>query len=339
MAIYSVNQVRHLYVAKKLATAKVTESDTAATIRPVADDAKTHLYFEFKGATDLMRSDLIPIENIMCAKATKASDMERDLIGTVVSLDPDVNNGEPVAGQDYLLNINIRQYIGMSDRNQTVKYGAVRAFKGMTASKFYVQMAKSLALNFSREAAPLLRFYVATSSAVTEVTASTDVSKLTGTYVGVAIREAEQEWVLGVKAQEPVYYNVYSTTIKVDGEDRIWGKVTTASYGKADNGKDIADLEYFCMGDRGDVYRNIGWPQVMNTKYLVDPSVPYDTIDIHYFYVGNNENPQKSEKDITIVVPNSDGKSTLTDSIIGAINTAAGLAIDKLGTTSAGGGA
>lgn len=87
------------------------------------------------------------------------------------------------------------------------------------------------------------------------------------------------------------------------------------------------------MGDRGDVYRNIGWPQVMNTKYLVDPSVPYDTIDIHYFYVGNNENPQKSEKDITIVVPNSDGKSTLTDSIIEAINTAAGLAIDKLGTS------
>lgn len=333
MAIYSVNQVRHLYVANKLATEKVTPEDKAATIRPVSDEAKSHLYFEVKGATDLMRSDLIPIENIMYAKATKASDLGRDLYGTLVSLDPDVNGGEPVAGQDYILNINIRQYIGMSDRNQTVKFGAVRGFKGMTASKFYVQMAKSLALNFSREVAPLLKFYVATASGVTEVTPSTDVSKLTGTYIGVAIREAEQEWVLGVKPQEPVYYNAYVTTIKVDGEDRLWGTVTTAKYGTLDNGKEIADLEYFCMGDRGDVYRNIGWPQVINTKYLVDPSVPYDVVDIHYFYVGNNENPQKSEKDITIVVPNADGASTLTDQIIQAINTATGLEIKTLGAT------
>lgn len=333
MAIYSVNQVRHLYVAKKLATAKVTESDTAATIRPVADDAKTHLYFEFKGATDLMRSDLIPIENIMCARATKASAMMKKATETTVVLNSSVNEGKPLAGQDYILNINIRQYIGMSDRNQTVKYGAVRAYKGMNASEFYLKMAKSLALNFSREVAPLLKFYVTTSTAATEVTASTDISKLTGTYTGIKITEAEQEWILGVKPQEPVYYEVSSATVKVDGDELMWATVTQSVVDGSHNGKEIADLEYFCMGDRGDVYRNIGWPQVMNTKYLVDPSVPYDTIDIHYFYIGNNENPQKSEKDITIVVPNSDGKSTLTDSIISAINTAAGLSIGTLGTT------
>lgn len=329
--IFSVNQVRHLYVAKKLATAKVTESDTAATIRPVADKAKSHLYFEVKGATDLMRSDLIPIENIMCARATKASDMMKKATKTTVVLNPSVNEGKPLAGQDYILNINIRQYIGMSDRNQTVKYGAVRAYKGMEASEFYLKMAKSLALNFSREAAPLLKFYVTTASADTEVTASTDISKLTGTYTGIKITEVEQEWILGVKAQEPVYYQVSSATIKVDGDELMWATVTQTVVDGAHNGKEIADLEYFCMGDRGDVYRNIGWPQVMNTKYLVDPSVPYDTIDIHYYYVGNNENPQKSEKDITIVVPNEDGASTLTNQIIGAINAATGLEIETLG--------
>lgn len=334
--IFSVNQVRHLYVANKLATAKVTQSDAVATIRPVADTAKTHLYFEYKGATDLMRSDLIPIENIMHVKATKASAMKKKATQVTVALDPDINSGAPIAGQDYILNINIRQYIGMSDRNQTVKFGAVRAFKGMTASKFYVQMAKSLALNFSREIAPLLKFYVTTSSASTEVTASTDISKLTGTYTGIKITEAEQEWVLGVKAQEPVYYQVSSSTIQVDGDELMWAKVTQTTVDGAHNGKDIADLEYFCMGDRGDVYRNIGWPQVINTKYLVNPDTPYDTIDIHYFYVGNNENPQKSEKDITIVVPNSDGNSTLTDSIIGAINTATGLSIEKLNPSTGG---
>lgn len=332
MAIYSTNQVRHLYVAKSLATAKVTPASPAATIRPVADDAKTHLYFEVKGATDLMRSDLIPIENIMYAKATKASDLSRDLMGTTVTLDKDINDGEPIPGQDYLLNINIRQYIGMSDRNQTVKFGAVRAFKGMTASKFYLQMAKSLALNFSREVYPLLKFYVATSpTSIVEVTPSTDINKMTGTYTGIVIREVEQDWVLGIKPQEPVYYTVYPAPVKVYGEDREeWASIVNAPYGKLNNGKEIADLEYFCMGDRGDYYRNIGWPNTINTKYLVDSAVPHDVIDLHYFYVGNNEGPQKSEKDITIVVPNASGNSSLTNQIIAAINAASGLQIATL---------
>lgn len=330
MAIYSVNQVRHLYVANELATDKVTEASKAATIRPVADEAKSHLYFEVKGATDLMRSDLIPITNIMCAKATSSENLKKKAKEVVVELDSDVNEGEPIAGQDYILNINIRQYIGMSDRNQTVKYGAVRAFRGMKASKFYVQMAKSLALNFSREVYPLLKFYVTSGTSDTEVTAATDISTLTDTYTGIKITEAEQEWVLGVKAQEPVYYDVSSTTVNIDGEEVTWSSITESMVEGAHNGKDIADLEYFCMGDRGDVYRNIGWPHVINTKYLVDPDTPYDTIDIHYFYEGNNENPQKSEKDITIVVPNSDGASTLTNQIIEAINEATGLEIKTL---------
>lgn len=326
MAIYSVNQVRHLYVAKTLATSKVTEAASAATIRPVADNAKSHLYFEYKGATDLMRSDLIPIKNVMYAKATPASKLGRKLMGAVVALDSSVS-AAPVAGQDYILNINIRQYIGMSDKNIEVKYGAVRAYKNMTASQFYVAMAKSLALNFKRELAQLFKFYVVTSSGVTEVTPTTDESTLTGTYIGVGIREVEQEWILGVKAQEPVYFDVHPSVITVDGDERQWGKVTTAAYGTVGNGKEIADLEYFCLGDRGDVYRNVGFPQVMNTQYLVDSSVDHDVIDIHYCYIGDNENPQKSEKDITIVVPNADGKSTLTNSIISAINTASGLSI------------
>lgn len=325
MAIYSVNQVRHLYVANELATAKVTPTSSAGTIRPVADTKKNHLYFEYKGATDLMRSDLIPIDNIMYAKVTKADDLKKKATETTVVLDPDINNGNPIAGQDYFLNINIRQYIGMSDRNQTVKYGSVKAFKGMTASKFYVQMAKSLALNFSKEVEPLLKFYVTTYSAATEVTASTDITRLTDNYIGIKITEAEQEWILGVKAQEPVYYNAFATSINVDGEELVWGKVTQTSVDGAHNGKDIADLEYFCMGDRGDVYRNIGWPQVMNTKYLVDASRAYDVLDIHYYYVGNNENPQKSEKDITIVAPQGGRMNDL----VKAVNAATGLSIEE----------
>lgn len=330
MAIYSVNQVRHLYVAKNLATEKVTPEDAKATIRPAVDAAKENLYFEFRGATDLMRSDIIPIKNIKYAQATSAECLGRKLMQKVVSLDPDVNGGNPVAGQNYIININIRQYIGMSDRNTTVKYGAARAFNGTTAPKLYAKLAKSLALNFSREVEPLFKFYVVTDSGEEEITASTDIDKLTGNYTGVAIREVEQEWILGVKALEPVYFDVYTTSINVEGDELIWGKVTESSYDTLNNGKEIADLEYFCMGDRGDLYRNIGWPKVMNTQYLVDSDIPYDVIDIHYFYEGGNEQPHKSEKDITIVVPNEDNSSTLTKSILAAIKTASGVDISLL---------
>ena len=115
----------------------------------------------------------------------------------------------------------------------------------------------------------------------------------------------------------------------------VWGTAEeVASKGSIDNGHNIADLEYFCMGERGDQYRNIGWPNVIKTKYLVDPEKKYNTIDIHYAYVGDGVSVQKSEKDITIVVPkvgaNNQASNKLTNEIIAAINTATGLNIATL---------
>ena len=69
---------------------------------------------------------------------------------------------------------------------------------------------------------------------------------------------------------------------------------------------------------------------------MVDPTLEYNTIDIHYAYVGSNESVQKSEKDITIVVPkvgeNNATANKLTNDIIAAINTASGLSIATLPT-------
>ena len=95
---YSVNQVRQLYVAKTLKPSHVLASDTAGSIAVKNDTAKNHLYFEYKGADNLMRSDLIDIKNILYAKATNASKMAHDLKSYTVVLDPSVNGGVPVSG-------------------------------------------------------------------------------------------------------------------------------------------------------------------------------------------------------------------------------------------------
>ena len=334
MATFSTNQVRQLYVAKELKTPHVLATDTAGAIAVKNDTAKNHLYFEYKGDDNLMRSDLIDIKNILHAKATDADAMAHELKSVTVALDTNVNGGAPVAGQDYILRIVFKQYVGMSDEDQYFKYGMVHAYTGMTASEFYKVLAISLAKNFSREVVPLIKIEVTTGSAETEVTPTTKVADLTGTYTGVVITEVEQPWRLGIMAQTPVYFTVQPTPVFVSGDERIWGTVTEGTDGTIDNGKTIADLEYFCMGERGDIYRGVGFPNNIPTTYLVDPTTKYNVIDIHYAYVGSNESVQKSEKTITLVVPkvgaNNQVSNKLANDIITAINTATGLSIATL---------
>lgn len=335
MATFSTNQVRQLYVAKALNSTHAPASDAAGSIAVKNDAAKNHLYFEYKGADNLMRSDLIDIKNILYAKATDADDMAHELKSVTVTLATDVNGGTPVAGQDYILRIVFRQYVGMSDEDQYFKYGMVHAYAGMTASDFYKKLALSLAKNFSREVVPLVKFTLTNSeNEAVPVDATTKESSLTKNYTALVIDEVEQPWRLGIMEQTPVYFTVQPTTITVNGDERIWGTVDTDPAGTIDNGKKIADLEYFCMGERGDIYRGVGFPNNIPTTYLVDPTVKYNVIDIHYAYVGSNESVQKSEKTITLVVPkvgaDNQASNALANSIISAINTATGLTIATL---------
>ena len=91
------------------------------------------------------------------------------------------------------------------------------------------------------------------------------------------------------------------------------------------------------MGERGDIYRGVAFPHNIPTTYLVDPTIKYNVIDIHYAYVGNNEGVQKSEKTITLVVPKvgatNSVSNVLANSIITAINDATGLTIAALDTS------
>jgi hypothetical protein len=358
MATFSTNQVRQLYVAKALKTPHVLASDAAGTIAVKNDTAKNHLYFEYKGADNLMRSDLIDIKNILYAKATDADDMAHKLKSVTVTLDTSVNGGAPVAGQDYILRIAFRQYVGMSDEDQYFKYGMVHAYAGMKADEFYKVLALSIAKNFSREAVPLIKIEVhskATKSSggfdsngymvVTPTTKDNGKSDATNPYYAttalvtdidsIRITEVEQPWRLGVMEQTPVYFTVQPATITIEGDELVWGKVKdTNTAGTIDNGKKIADLEYFCMGERGDVYRGVGFPNNISTTYLVDPTVKYNVIDIHYACVGSNESVQKSEKTITLVVPKvgavAQTSNKLANNIISAINAATGLTIATL---------
>lgn len=327
MAVFSTNQVRQLYVATdvKEGAAHVLATDTVGTIALKTDNAKSHMYFEYRGVGGLVRSDLIDVDKVLYAKATPASALARKLKKATVTLDATVNGGNPIAGQDYILRIVFRQYLGMSDEDQYQKYGMVHAYASMTASDFYKTLAISLAKNFSRELVPLVKFKIG----ATEVTPNTKLADIAGDADSLVIEEVEQPWTLGIQEQVPVYFEVYPTTVTFNSDERIWGEVEMGDTGAANaikDGKIIADLEYFCLGERADQYRNIGWPNAIPSKTLVDPTKEYHVLDIHYAYVGSNECVQKSEKDITIVSADKADINTL----INALEAATGMEIASL---------
>lgn len=333
MATFSINQVRQLYVAKTL-KANTAALTTAGDIVPKADKAKTTLYFQYMSPAGIVSSDKIDIANIMYAKATSSDALAHKLVRYSVTLDTDVANA-PVAGQNYILRLAFRQYIGLSEEDQYFKYGEVIARSGMTASDFYKKMAISLAKNLENktESTPLVNIYLISAAASTDVpvTSATKESDLTATdYNQIIIEETEQPWVLGMMPQAFIPFTPQSLTITVDGEERLWAKAeVVTSENTVPDGHLMADLEYFCMGARGDIYRGMGYPNIIKTTYLVDPDAIYDTLDIHYFYTGSNESVQKSEKTITLIAVN-DGSHTTMNALIEAINTASGLTIATL---------
>lgn len=333
--VISINQVRQLYVAKAL-KANTAALTTAGDIVPKADTAKTTLYFQYMSPAGLVSSDKIDIKNVMSAKATSSDALAHKLIRYSVTLDGDVS-ATPVAGQNYILRLAFRQYIGLSEEDQYFKYGEVIARSGMTASDFYKKMAISLAKNLENktESTPLVNIYLISAAAAAStdvpVTSATKESDLTATdYNQIIIEETEQPWVLGMMPQAFIPFTPQFLTITVDGEDRLWGVATKVTPKKTvPDGHLMADLEYFCMGARGDIYRGMGYPNIIKTTYLADPDAIYDTLDIHYFYTGSNESVQKSEKTITLITVN-DGSHTAMNALIGAINTASGLTIATL---------
>ena len=332
MAAFSVHQVRQLYVANAYKE-NLAALNNAGDITVVKTNEGDAMYFQYMGALlDKMRSDLIKVDNITNLTATKAEDIATKLKGYTLTLDPAVNGGQPVAGQDYILRLAFREFIGMSEADQYFKYGMVHIFSGLSASDFYKEMALSLAKNISKDTTTLVDIYLYDGSTSTKVEASTKKSSLTGTYTAIRFVEAVQPWNLGTMPQAVIPFEVQPVNVTVDGDQRIWGKVE--SYDpqvSLPEGQLIADLEYFCMGERGDQYRNMGWPNVIPTKYLVDPSKKYDVLNIHYFYTGDGISVQKSEKDIQIVVPRP-GETDYTNinALIKAIKAIVPAEISKL---------
>lgn len=330
--MYTQNQVRQLYVAKDYIASAGNLSNPGDIT--VSSDGNG-VYFLYVGPDGkIQRSDRIEISKIMNVQTTMAAAMKRTTKATLVTLDSEVNEGNPIGGQDYELIVKINQMYWKSDYTWGYKYGVVHATSGMSQSNFYKKMALSLVANMSREAVDILNVYLVTDSEATaanlviaddttRVTKDMREADLSGTYYGIVIDEADQPWRKFLMPQEAVLYEVGSDEVLCGGDMIKWGvEELCTGHTEATNGRKIADMEYLYHGERGDIYREGAWPNNWDSGLMAEPGTNYDVVDIHYYWNGANHAMQKSEKDITIALVSGE-----LSAFASAFNTAAGKTI------------
>lgn len=310
MANFNVNQVRHLYVAKT-APQEVEAGSIASTLANPGDfgystlDSEGNFYFVSRGATgELVRSDMINAKSI---KHITYLDKTKDVYGlkrTKIEMLTTTNSGNPVAGENYTVVVNFTNFLGFGVEDTDVLTATAHAITGMTAAQLLGELAVSLYQNSLKG---VVKIYCG-GTELTDTAVAAHVSGTTPiTGASIEIEEMEQPWVRGTKAAIVYPFTVTCKFITNNNDIVPWAKITAVTPTTTiKNTKKIADLEYFCMGERGDWYRNVGWPHVIPTQYLVPAdstdAAGYNVLTIHYKYIGGGDEAASrlSVKDIQI---------------------------------------
>ena len=324
MANFNTNQARHLYVAG-------TKKSTIAGIANAGDiyvgtTATGELYFVYKNGDGIVtRSDTIPAANIEYFNKKAAADLAHKLLAHTVAIDTNVVSLSALAGKTVTINIDVQEYISLSPADKLTVTASVDVTSAMnTAALFHKALAIAIAKAMPKRNIPLFRVF----SNGSEVTADTADSAVTGAAGGVVLVATPQKWIRGKMSNEP-FNLVVSTSYKADNlSDVAWGTDTVAAsaisgYTVLSNSYQLADLEYFCLGERGDVYRGAMWPNNYEPTYMINVATNYDVLTIQYFWQGHAENIQKSPRTIQIAGSQS-VIADLYDAVEAAVNGPAG---------------
>lgn len=298
MAIFNVNQNRQFYVVTEEFTGEdfkeMTEGQVKITEVPRSKEDQTtvQVAFQHLGKGGLTRTDLIDLDKVCYANITEPDALAIPLKKAVVELNPDVNGTKPVQGEDYVLRIQINNYLAPGDASVYIKAAAVHVTKAMaeTPSILFEKLAEVLEKSFSREEQTMLKFEA--KGETLEITELDD-----------------SPYRLGVLSKQGLNFEVYPSIINDEGDEVVWAKVNpkTNKIDLVDSGETIsgsyklADLEYFCSAERGDMFRNMGYPNNIDVQMMVDTTKEYYVLDIHYYFSGAGVQVHKSEKDLTFV--------------------------------------
>ena len=288
--MFSTSQVRQLYVVTGLAEAVPT---TEGDIQVKATAGNKEIYFLHKGKGGLVHSDLIPVKLVRSLTQTPYAALHTKLKSKTVTV-----SGTPVVGQTYSLKLTFRNYIGMGDEDTTVKVGTFTVKNSsITAAQVAAGLKASLEAN-------------ADLASLCSITIASNV---------LTISEVEQPWELGKFPVAVIPFEVTLGTIVENGvTHNEWGTVAAGSTTTATDAiKKLADLEWFCLGDRASQDRQ-GGPYALESKTMINMASTYDVINIQYAFQGEGVSVQFSEKTMHLLVPA--GNTTILAAIQAIIN-------------------
>lgn len=279
MTNFSTNQVMQFYVHedghklvvdKKFADGSFSMAITTDGAAPTSDGKTTNAL----GRTD-------KIENVMWAKLTKAAKLAKKCKSVTITLVE-----APIAGQDYVVRVSYPEVAGLGVEGWTTKTAVYTAKAGDADTVVYTELAKAFNAAFAADG----------------VLVADGEGGLSFTQTTLYVDNYER----GIRPVTVVDFTVSAANIVKDGEEveAFTGLTEDDGTGLTISGSyKLADMEYFAMGERGDEYRGMGYPDTIKTKYLIDVTKSYDVLVIHYAYKGANDQSHKSEKDMIIALP------------------------------------
>lgn len=261
MTNFSTNQVMQFYALEGV----------TAEVKPYVHEKAAVITFT-KGEESKVSDK---IQNVMWGKITTADALKK--AGKKVTITAD----KAVVGQDYVVRVSYPEVGGLGVEGWTTKTAVAHA-KTDAVDAIYTDIVASLKVALGADGV----LTVKNDSGI--VIEPTDVTK---------------NYKKGIRPVVIPDFKIETNLIVVEGEETPWATQTEAASTTAvvTSGYKVSDMEYFAMGERGDQYRMAGYPDVIETEYLVDPTKAYHMLVVHYAYKGANDTSYNSEKDLIIV--------------------------------------
>lgn len=325
MALAGQNQVRQLYVGLAYpghANVQALKGGTNGDLAVLSADGtavgadKKFVFLKKNNKGSVVTSDIVNPKNLISAKSVPYA---APVLGTAT-----VSGITANANSLYTVEITIRQFGSYSPENEYVKKAFYQSKTGDTAENIVDGLVKSLARNFRREE-PTTNATFAYTSAGAVVTQEPDnlyfTFAKTGTGASAALVITEKAtwndnyFDADKRTRENIDFSVNAsfTTLPTIAN--------TASKVGVGTGKQVAAMEHYLRGERGDYMRQMGYPHNLDTQYDAVLTGTYNAVEIAYFDEGRDE-AKKSKKGITVYM--DDAQKAQMNTMIGNLNTALG---------------
>lgn len=262
MAVFSVNQATQFYTGNKLQAV-----------------SKNGLkYYVVKDATGAIvgKTDIIKEDCILSEKNTTVAEMNVKAASAVLTVT------KVTAGEQYLIRLNIENWYNDTCTGNYLKTIAVTGVEGAEAFAAVIREALNKAVARDLEAP-----YKVKDEAGAVVTIDPEVYHTVGKRFVCPNISAT---VVALKAAEN------SDDIKVTDKAKSFNDVAGTGLMK------LKDLEFFCAGEKGDIYRGVGYPNdIPFVSKLAGVTDKTAVKTIHYYETLAGEAVQKSEKTMILV--------------------------------------